>query len=195
MRALDVDDREPVVERHRLIELPVRQIAGGHVRAQAAAVGQRDLRIGMRGEHEIGEPVALRGLRAIDLRDRAGQRDTELLLAADVGARERLVDDLLHRRIGRHGLALVVPGLALVDRRGVVLLLAGAHRVRRIDVDGDHPTLRGHPDVDPAERATRRERFDDGDVVDPVCDAGMRVAGDEDVHGALRESTRNSSSC
>ena len=68
---MTLDDREPVVERHRLEQRAVGQLAGREIGAQAAAVGQRDLGVGARGEHEIGEQVALGRLAAVRLRERS----------------------------------------------------------------------------------------------------------------------------
>ncbi len=70
LTAADAHLRDAVVERHGLVERPVRQGPRRQIGAQASAV--QDRRIGPRylGEQEIDEQVAERGLAAVFSRNR-----------------------------------------------------------------------------------------------------------------------------
>ena len=171
LRARDVDEREPVVERHRLEQRAVGERARRQVGAQAAAVGHRDLGVGLRREHEIGEQVALGGLVAYAFVTGPASVTpscSSRLLAARASASSAICCD---RRVDHDRLALVRAGMA--RRRpapGCRALVERAYQLAAGKIFAAVTLRAVEREVDAAERASLRVRLDHRHAVDAVRD-------------------------
>jgi hypothetical protein len=112
-----------------------------------------------------------------------------------MNALERRRDRLDDGRIGHDGASFVPRRHSRFGIGDAVLgygILSGADLARREELDPrDAPRSPIDDDVNATERLATRERLDNPDPVDLMCEPAVRVTRGDDVHQPMRQASRN----